>query len=63
MLFNGSELLAMCSSDNATFGDKLKVPSSHRGLAGNVVVAHVVVEDHSAYAEAVVHADDTRWEA
>ena len=52
----------MCASENIVLHDKLVIPQSHRGLNDNIVVVHVKVENHSAYAEAVANADDTRWE-
>ncbi|CCM04595.1 uncharacterized protein FIBRA_06777 [Fibroporia radiculosa] len=55
------ELLAMCSSENLALAERLVVPEKHRGLADTLVVVRVAIENHSAYANAVMHADDIRW--
>ncbi|RPD66132.1 hypothetical protein L226DRAFT_609031 [Lentinus tigrinus ALCF2SS1-7] len=58
---NRAETLVMCASENQVLGNKLEVPAQLLGLGGTVVVAHVSVENHCEYADAAVHADDTRW--
>jgi hypothetical protein len=57
----GSEVLAFLSSENAFMGKRLQIPSNLLGLSGNVVVTHVVIEDHSAYGDAAVQAETVRW--
>ncbi|KAI0780944.1 hypothetical protein BD413DRAFT_608159 [Trametes elegans] len=58
---NRFEPLVMFAGENIALGQKLDVPAPLLGLAGTAVVAHVSIEDHSAYAEAAEHADSSRW--
>lgn len=57
----GLGLLAMCSSDNKFLGEKLHIPATLLGLGGSILVAQVMIDNDSAYADAVIHADDVRW--
>jgi len=56
----GQDLLAFCSSDNASFTQRLNfVPNL---LSDNaILVAHVSIKDQSAFADVVMSADDTIW--
>ncbi|KAI0362093.1 hypothetical protein OH77DRAFT_1389918, partial [Trametes cingulata] len=58
---NRFEPLVMCASENTVLGQKLGIPAPLIGLADTVVMAHVSIEDHCAYAEAAEHADGARW--
>ncbi|OJT06209.1 hypothetical protein TRAPUB_2940 [Trametes pubescens] len=58
---NHFEPLVMCASENSVLGQKLAVPASLLGLAGTVLVVHVSIEDHCAYADAADRADGARW--
>ncbi|KAI0670388.1 hypothetical protein C8Q78DRAFT_1035963 [Trametes maxima] len=58
---NHFEPLVIFASENSGLGQKLGLPGPLLGLASSVVVAHVSIEDHCAYAEAAVHADNARW--
>jgi hypothetical protein len=57
----GGEVLAFCSSSKAVIGQRLNIPPTLFSLAGDLLVTQVVVEKHSAYADAAVHADSIRW--
>jgi hypothetical protein len=57
----GAEVLAFCSAENQSFGQRLNVPPALLGLSGSVLVSLVVIEDHSAYADAAVQVDAVRW--
>ncbi|EIW60355.1 uncharacterized protein TRAVEDRAFT_57635 [Trametes versicolor FP-101664 SS1] len=58
---NHFEPLVMCASENSVLGQKLAVPAPLLGLAGTVLVVHVSIEDHCAYADAADRADGARW--
>ncbi|KAI0721095.1 hypothetical protein C8T65DRAFT_254839 [Cerioporus squamosus] len=58
---NRAEILVMCASENQVLGKKLEFPAQLLGLGGTAVVAHVNIENHCEYADAAVHADNTRW--
>ncbi|KAI0374886.1 hypothetical protein BV20DRAFT_1110710 [Pilatotrama ljubarskyi] len=58
---NRFEPLVMCASENSVLGQKLGIPAPLLGLPDTVVMTHVSIEDHCAYAEAAEHADDARW--
>ncbi|KAF9454566.1 hypothetical protein P691DRAFT_806734 [Macrolepiota fuliginosa MF-IS2] len=54
------DLLAFCASGNALFAQRLNVPPSLLSVEG-ILVTHVSIEDHSAFANATANADDTIW--
>lgn len=54
------DLLAFCSSSNALFAQRLNIPSGLLSVDG-ILVAHVSIENYSAFADATVNADDTIW--
>lgn len=56
----GVDLLAFCSN-RALIAQRLNLPEDLFVLSDSVVVSRVVVEDYSAYADAVEKADETRW--
>lgn len=56
----GVDLLAFCSS-RALVAQRLNLPEQLLILSDGIVVSRVVVEDYSAYADAVEKADETRW--
>ncbi|KAJ3004831.1 hypothetical protein NUW54_g4626 [Trametes sanguinea] len=58
---NRFEPLVMCHSENSALAQKLAVPAALLGKPDSVIVAHVSIEDHCAYAEAALHADNSRW--
>ncbi|RDX56777.1 hypothetical protein OH76DRAFT_1395910 [Lentinus brumalis] len=58
---NRAVTLVMCASENQVLGKKLDFPTQLLGLSGTAVVAHVSIENHCEYANAAVHADNTRW--
>ncbi|OSC97102.1 hypothetical protein PYCCODRAFT_1419963 [Trametes coccinea BRFM310] len=58
---NRFEPLVVCDSENSALAQKLAVPAALLGRHDSVVVVHVSIEDHSAYAEAALHADNSRW--
>jgi hypothetical protein len=49
------------SSGNASVGQILGAPEMLVGLAGNVVVSRVVIENYSAYADIACQAEHVRW--
>lgn len=53
--------LAICSSENRSLGQKLQISPDLIGLGDSIVVAQVTIGDYSAYADAVMCADVTRW--
>jgi len=56
----GQDLLAFWSSGNASSTQRLNfVPNLL--LASAILVAHVSIEDQSAFADVVMSADDTIW--
>jgi hypothetical protein len=57
----GAEVLAFCSSANSLVAQRLNMPSTLVGVHGDVLVSRVVIENHSAYADAVVQADADDW--
>jgi hypothetical protein len=57
----GPNTIAIVSSENLDVCEKLSIPAVLRGLVLEVVISAVVIENHSAYAEAAVSADDHRW--
>ena len=57
----GAEVLAFCSSENSLIAQRLNMPSALVGVPGNILVSRVVIENHSAYADAVVQADAVDW--
>jgi len=56
-----SGLLACCSSTNEDYTKKLELSTALRGLSGTVVVSHVKVANHSAFADAAAQAENVRW--
>ncbi|KAI0748119.1 hypothetical protein C8Q80DRAFT_718172 [Daedaleopsis nitida] len=58
---NRAETLAMCASSNSDLAHKLGFPAQLLGLGNTAIVAHVNVENYCEYAEAAVHADNSRW--
>lgn len=57
----GVNLLCFCSSENALIGQRLDIPRSLLGLPGNILVSRVDIENYSAYGDAAIQADDSRW--
>jgi len=57
----GPNIMAIISSENLALGEKLGIPAALRGLVSEIVVSAVVIENHSAYADAALLADDHRW--
>src|SRR6266576_2552307 len=57
-----SGLLACCSSTNEDYTNQLALSAALRGLSGTVVVSHVKVANHSAFADAAAQAENVRWE-
>lgn len=57
----GDHLLAFCASENSALGPKLGMSPNLLGLAGDVLVAEVVIENEAAYCDAVMKADTERW--
>jgi hypothetical protein len=55
------DVLAFCSSDNALISQRLNISSSLLGKSGEVLVSQIIIENHSAYAEAAVNADGREW--
>lgn len=53
----GVEVLAFCSSDDVLISHRLNLPASLFNTPGCVLVARVVIENYSAYAEAAYQAD------
>ncbi|CDO68290.1 hypothetical protein BN946_scf184799.g17 [Trametes cinnabarina] len=58
---NRFEPLVMCDCANSALVEKLGIPTSLLGTSDSVILAHVSIENHSAYAEAALHADNSRW--
>ncbi|KAJ3568557.1 hypothetical protein NP233_g5625 [Leucocoprinus birnbaumii] len=56
----GRDLLAFCSSRNAFFTQRLNIVPSLLS-ADAIIVAHVYIEDQSAFADVAANADDTVW--
>ncbi|KAF5380888.1 hypothetical protein D9615_004022 [Tricholomella constricta] len=56
----GVEVLAFCS-DNALLSQRLNISPLLLGHPGDVLVARVVIENYSAYADAALDADGRRW--
>ena len=54
---SGTQVLAFCSSENRDISNRLGVTPHLLGLSGCVLVAHVVIENHSAFAEAAMQSD------
>ncbi|KAF8077868.1 hypothetical protein FPV67DRAFT_1463251 [Lyophyllum atratum] len=57
----GVEVLAFCSSDNALVAQRLNISPFLVGQPGSVLVARVIIENYSAYANAALDADGRRW--
>ncbi|GLB34874.1 hypothetical protein LshimejAT787_0204390 [Lyophyllum shimeji] len=57
----GVEVLAFCSSDNTLIAQRLNISPLLLGQPGTVLVARVVIENYSAYADAALDADGRRW--
>ncbi|KAG5653829.1 hypothetical protein H0H81_010102 [Sphagnurus paluster] len=60
----GVEVLAFCSSDNALLSQRLNISPALLGRAGEILVARVVIENFSAYADAALAgaANSERWQ-
>jgi hypothetical protein len=54
-------VLAFCSSDNGLISQRLNISPSLLGQPGEVLVSQVIIENHSAYAEAAISADGREW--
>ncbi|TDL21583.1 hypothetical protein BD410DRAFT_789706 [Rickenella mellea] len=54
----GGNVLAICSSNNRTLGEKCGINDRLLGLPGAVVVGHVTIEDDCAYANYAMEAED-----
>lgn len=57
----GMDVLAFCSSDNIFISQRLNISPSILGHAGEVLVSQIIIENHSAYADAAVNADGREW--
>jgi hypothetical protein len=57
----GMDVLAFCSSNNPSIYQRLNMPPSLLGQQGEVLVSRVIIENHSAYADAAVNADSREW--
>jgi hypothetical protein len=57
----GMDVLAFCSSDNVLISQRLNISPSLLGQPGEVLVSQVIIENHSAYADAAVNADGREW--
>jgi hypothetical protein len=57
----GVNLLCFCSSENVVIGQRLEIPRSLLGLPDNILVSRVDIENYSAYGDAAIRADDSRW--
>ena len=55
------DVLAFCSSDNVLISQRLNISPSLLGQPGEVLVSQVIIENHSAYADAAVNADGREW--
>ncbi|KAK0196938.1 hypothetical protein F5146DRAFT_1013477 [Armillaria mellea] len=57
----GKEVLALCSSENALFCQRLNIPSALSCLKKSVLLTRVTVENISAYADVAVPVDAFQW--
>lgn len=57
----GVELLVFCSSGNTFLTQRLNIAPALLSPPGGVLVSRVVIENHSAYADAAIRADSVRW--
>ncbi|KAG7447905.1 uncharacterized protein BT62DRAFT_1003689 [Guyanagaster necrorhizus] len=57
----GKEVLALCSSENALFCQRLNIPPALSCLKRSVLLTRVTVENISAYADVAVPVDAFQW--
>ncbi|KAK0503436.1 hypothetical protein EDD18DRAFT_1137841 [Armillaria luteobubalina] len=57
----GKEVLALCSSENALFCQRLNIPPALSCLNKSVLLTRVTVENISAYADVAVPVDAFQW--
>ncbi|KAK0210924.1 hypothetical protein DFS33DRAFT_1378900 [Desarmillaria ectypa] len=57
----GKEVLALCSSENALFCQRLNIPPALSCLKKGVLLTRVMVENISAYADVAVPVDAFQW--
>ncbi len=57
----GKEVLALCSSENALFCQRLNIPPALSCLKKSVLLTRVTVENISAYADVAVPVDAFQW--
>ncbi|TFY72685.1 hypothetical protein EVG20_g353 [Dentipellis fragilis] len=57
----GPETLACCASTNKALCEKLRIAPAIQGLSGTVMVSHVQLADHCAFADAAMQAEPIRW--
>ncbi|KAJ3515089.1 hypothetical protein NLJ89_g1969 [Agrocybe chaxingu] len=57
----GTQILVFCASGNTLLSQRLNAPSSLLNEPDAILVAPVVIENFSGYADAASAADDTQW--
>ncbi|TFK30010.1 hypothetical protein FA15DRAFT_663331 [Coprinopsis marcescibilis] len=57
----GTQMYAFCSSSNGPLCERLNIPPSYQVSSRQVLVALVVVENYSGYADAAANADTLLW--
>jgi hypothetical protein len=57
----GTDVLAFCSSGNLLIAQRLNVPSMLLSVPGDMLVSRVVIENHSAYTDAVLRVNNDNW--
>jgi hypothetical protein len=57
----GTDVLAFCSSGNLLIAQRLNVPSMLLSVPGDMLVSRVVIENHSAYTDAVLRDNNDSW--
>ncbi|CAA7271630.1 unnamed protein product [Cyclocybe aegerita] len=57
----GTQILVFCASGNTLLSQRLNAPSSLLSEPDAILVAPVVIENFSGYADAASAADDTQW--
>ena len=58
---SGPSVLAFFSSENSLVSQRLNVPRNLSGISRSILVSHVIIENHSAYADTAIHAETTVW--
>ncbi|KAA1471087.1 hypothetical protein DENSPDRAFT_837013 [Dentipellis sp. KUC8613] len=57
----GSVTLACCAATNKALCERLRIAPAIQGLSGTVIVSHVQLADHCAFADAAMQAEPIRW--